>query len=321
MFKKRCLALFLVAVMLVGVLTACGDKDTENPSVSDDTTTTTAADHTVSTDPSGTTGTDGSTDSSDGITTTTISSVTATKATTVPGVTIPTGDDPMLKKVSDYSPSLSGVKMSKGISDTLDLSSSSSKNSHGLKTTGSVSSTKITTDNGTVKETYTALKFAGKGAKAEFTLDLSSPAAASANNPMMLEIMEVHNNNYTAFGYIIQINGKDVYFRTYEELATGTIHYFVPFSRTMVSDPSKVKVTIISQDASAFSIGMVWGYNDFYSLMDDEDVLTKMGLNLFCSSDTTKGAAFVKKFSGLKSFEPNPLYEADYLNKIGRAHV
>ena len=316
MFKKRCLALFLVAVMLVGVMTACGDKDTETPSGSDGTTTTsstTGGDHTVSTDPSGTT--DTNTDSSDS-TTTTLSSVTATKTTTIPGVTIPTGDDPMLKKVSDYSPGLSGVKMSKGISDTLDLSSSSSKNSHGLKTTGSVSSTKITTDNGTVKETYTALKFAGKGAKAEFTLDLSSPAAASANNPMMLEIMEVHNNNYTAFGYIIQINGQDVYFRTYEELATGTIHYFVPFSRTMVSDPSKVKVTIISQDASAFSIGMVWGYNDFYSLMDDEDVLTKMGLNLFCSSDTTKGAAFVKKFSGLKSFEPNPLYEADYLNNL-----
>ena len=315
MFKKRCLALFLATVMSVGCLAACGkdgDGDGGNPSAPDGTEAT-ASYVTTTTEPSDIT--DTTVDSSDS-TTTTISSVTANKTTVPQGVVIPTGEDPMLKTISDYAPSLSGVTMAKGISDTLDMSSSSSKDAHGLKTSGSVSSTKITTDNGTVKETYTALKFSGKGAKAEFTLNLSTPAAISDKNPMMLEIMEVHNNNYCAFGYTIQINGKDVYFRTYEELATGTIHYFVPFSRSMVSDPSKVKVTIISEDASAFSIGMVWGYNDFYGLMKDEDVLTKMGLNLFCSSDTTKGAAFVKKFSGLQSFTPNPLYEVDYLNYL-----
>lgn len=257
---------------------------------------------------------------SDGkVTTTTTVATVKTTATTVPKEqisTIPTGEDPMLKTLSNYSPSLKGLTMSKGISDVLDLSSSSSKTAHKLDTSGKVSSTKITTENGTVKETYTALKFSGKGAKAEFTLNLSSPAASSKNNPMMLEIMEVHNNNYCAFGYTIQINGKDVYFRTYEELATGTIHYFVPFSRAMVSDPSKVKVTIISEDASPFSIGMVWGYNDFYGLMQDEEVLTKMGLNLFCGNDMVKGANFTKKFTGFNSFTPNPLYEVDYLNNL-----
>ncbi len=222
----------------------------------------------------------------------------------------------MLKTLAAYKPSLSGITMSKGISDTLDMSDSSSKSGHKLSTSGNVTSTKITTENGTVKETYTALKFAGKGAKAEFVMNLSSPAASSASNPMMLEIMEVHNNNYCAFGYTIQINGKDVYFRTYEELATGTIHYFVPFSRSLASDPSKVKVTIISQDASAFSIGMVWGYNDFYGLMESEKVQTKMGLNLFCSGDVTKGAAYTKKFTGFKSFVASPLYEVDYLNNL-----
>lgn len=312
---KKCFILLLVAVMLVSLLTAC-EKKKETPSGSDGTTTDT--NQTISTtvsdvsDPTVDTGED----TTGGNSTTSTTATTITTVTTVQGSTIPTGDDPMLKTLSAYKPSLSGITMSKGISDTLDLSSSSSKTDHGLKTNGNVSSVKITTDNGTVKETYTALKFAGKGAKAEFTLNLSSPAASSANNPMMLEIMEVHNNNYCAFGYTIQINGKDVYFRTYEELATGTIHYFIPFSRSMVSDPSKVKVTIISEDASPFSIGMVWGYNDFYGLMEDEDVLTKMGLNLFCSNDTSKGAAFVKKFSGLKSFTPNTLYEADYMNNL-----
>ena len=314
MYKRRYLALFLAVLMLVGLLTAC--KEEENPSTPDNPdsepqVTVTTVDS--STSDTTVDGGDASTSASD--TVTTVSNVTAT-TTLSPGITIPTGEDPMLKTLSGYKPSLSGITMSKGISDTLDMSSSSSKKAHNLSTSGKVSSTKITTDNGTVKETYTALKFAGKGAKAEFTLDLSAPAATSANNPMMLEIMEVHNNNYCAFGYIVQIDGKDVYFRTYEELATGTIHYFIPFSRSMVSNPSKVKVTIISQDASPFSIGMVWGYNDFYGLMSSEKVLTKMGLNLFCGGDTVKGATFTKKYAGLKSFTPNPLYEVDYLNNL-----
>ena len=315
---KKCLTLLLVALLLLGMLTACGKKGSDSSPDS----TTTGVNQVVSTtdtdssnpDPDPTEGSGADTTGNDS--TTSATATTVTTVTTVQGGTIPTGDDPMLKTLSGYKPSLSGISMSKGISDTLDLSSSSSKTDHGLKTSGNVSSTKITTDNGTVKETYTALKFAGKGAKAEFTLNLSAPAAESANNPMMLEIMEVHNNNYCAFGYTAQINGKDVYFRTYEELATGTIHYFIPFSRAMVSDPSKVQVTIISEDASPFSIGMVWGYNDFYGLMGDEEVLTKMGLNLFCAGDVVKGAAFTKKYAGLKSFTPNPLYEVDYLNHL-----
>ncbi|MBR3779221.1 MAG: hypothetical protein IKL13_05825 [Clostridia bacterium] len=321
MHKKRCLALLLVALMLLSLLTAC-EKNKKDPSTSNDAGSSSTSDsdtqQTVSTTASGTSGTTvgGGEDTTGDNSTTPTTTTSRTTVTTVQGGTIPTGDDPMLKTLSAYKPGLSGITMSKGISDTLDLSSSSSKNDHGLKTVGSVSSTKITTDNGTIKETYTALKFAGKGAKAEFTLDLSSPKATSSSNPMMLEIMEVHNNNYCAFGYTVQINGKDVYFRTYEELATGTIHYFIPFSRSLVSDPSKVKVTIISEDASAFSIGMVWGYNDFYGLMEDEDVLTKMGLNLFCSGDVAKGAAFTKKYAGLKSFTPNPLYEVDYMNHV-----
>lgn len=320
---KKHLALILAVLMLFGMLVGCGGGAGENSgsqSGGDDSSTPQPSDEgssSVTTDSQPGNGTTGS--NVDGTTGGNGNSVTtsATSATSdIPGGTIPTGDDPMLKAIAGYAPNLSGVTMSKGISDTLDLSSASSKTGHGLTTNGKVSSTKITTDNGTVKETYTALKFAGKGAQADFTLNLSSPKASSSGNPMMLEIMEVHNNNYCAFGYKVQINGKDVWFRTYEELATGTIHYFIPFSRSLVSDPSKVKVTIISQDASAFSIGMVWGYNDFYGLMEDEDVLTKMGLNLFCGGDTAKGAAYVKKFSGLKSFEASPLYEVDYLNNL-----
>ena len=322
---KKVLTLLLAVLMLLGMLVGCGDKPGESSggeesstpgTVGGDSSSVTTDNNPgngdVTTDNGGTTT---GTGSGAGSTTTSVTSATSDNQ----GDTPPTGDDPMLKTIAGYTPSLSGITMSKGISDTLDLSSSSSKDAHGLKTTGSVASTKITTDNGTVKETYTALKFSGEGAKAEFTLNLSSPKASSSKNPMMLEIMEVHNNNYCAFGYKVQVNGQDVWFRTYEELATGTIHYFVPFSRSLVPDPSKVKVTIVSQDASAFSIGMVWGYNDFYGLMEDEDVLTKMGLNLFSGSDTVKGKTFVKKFSGLKSFEPSPLYEADYLNNLNDA--
>ncbi len=312
---KKYLALLTAVLMLCGMLAGCGGgrEESSSPVTPDESQSSTTEGGTTTNAAGSTTGTGESTGKGESSSTTT----SATSATSDnQGGTPSTGDDPMLKTIAGYKPNLSGITMSAGISDTLDLSSSSSKDAHGLKTTGSVASTKITTENGTVKETYTALKFSGKGAKAEFTLNLSSPKASSASNPMMLEIMEIHNNNYCAFGYKVQVNGRDVWFRTYEELATGTIHYFIPFSRSFVSDPSKVKVTIVSQDASAFSIGMVWGYNDFYGLMEDEGVLNKMGLNLFCGGDLSKGSAYVKKFSGLKSFEPGTLYENDYLNNL-----
>lgn len=318
---KRYLALLLAILSLFGLLAGCSDTPggessvpdapEDSSSVSTDEVSDGAEESIGGIEGDPTTGSGG-----EGSASSTVATVTTSATTDALGNIPSTGDDPMLKTIANYAPTLSGLTMSKGVSDTLDPSSSSNTKSHGLTTSGKVSSQKITTENGTVKETYTALTFAGKGAKVEFMLDLSAPKASSSKNPMMLEIMEVHNNNYCAFGYTVQVNGRDVYFRTYEELATGTIHYFIPFSRSLASDPSKVKITIISEDPSAFSIGMVWGYNDFYGLMEDEDVLTKMGLNLFSGGDTTKGEAFVKKFSGLASFEPAPLYEADYLNNL-----
>jgi len=273
---KKQLALFLTVVLLFGILTGCGkDPVSSGSSLSGaDVSGSGGGDETVSnsdTDPSGTT-----------------ASGQGTNTTTVQGTSssIISGGGSIMNTIAAYQPALSGYKMTAGISDELDMGDKADTAAHGLKTSGSVSTVKITTENGTVKKNYTALKFAGKGAKAEFTLNLSTPKTSSKNAPIMLEIMEVHNNNYCAFGYIVQVNGTEVYFRTYEELATGTIHYFIPVPRSLVSDLSKVKVTIVSQDASAFSIGKVWGYNDFYALMEEENVLTKMGLNLFCKADT-----------------------------------
>lgn len=296
---KKYLALFLTVALLFGILNGCGkDPAGSGSSLSG------GGDGTVS---------DSDTASSGTITPDQGAITTTTQGTSSSSIS---GGDSIMNTIAAYEPALSGYKMTAGISDELDMGNKADTSAHGLKTSGSVSTVEITTENGTVKKSYTALKFAGKGAKAEFTLNLSTPKASSKDAPIMLEIMEVHNNNYCAFGYIVQVNGTEVYFRTYEELATGTIHYFIPVPRSLVPDLSKVKVTIVSQDASAFSIGKVWGYNDFYALMEEEDVLTKMGLNLFCKADTTKGAAFVKKFSGLSSFEAAPLYEVDYMNPL-----
>ncbi|MHB1483753.1 MAG: hypothetical protein ACYCYI_03730 [Saccharofermentanales bacterium] len=203
----------------------------------------------------------------------------------------------------------------KGVSDSVDFGSGANRETHRLTATSGVNVETIHTENGTVKKSYEALRFSKINSEADFYMNFSSPKSLSPESPFMLEIMEVHDNNYRAFGYQISINDHEVYFRTYEEIASGTIHYFVPFSRSLATNPNKVKISLISMDDSAFNIGKIWGYCDFYSLADQEEIFTKMNVNLYCNENIVKADGFMKTFSGYDNFDSGALYGCDYMNK------
>lgn len=231
------------------------------------------------------------------------------------------GTNTLLKTIVNYQPNSSGYTLVKGASDLIDLGSAASQTSHTVAVTAGVATKSISTENGTLKKSYKSLSFNKENARADFYMNFSTPKATSSSAPMMIEIMEVHDSNYVAFGYQVLVNDKEVYFRTYEEIASGTIHYFIPFSRDLATNPAKVKISIISKDDSRFNIGKIWGYNDFYALADQEGTLTKMGINLFCDQDISKANTFMKTFNGYTSFTAGSLYGYDYMNNTVDAGI
>ncbi len=43
----------------------------------------------------------------------------------------------------------------------------------------------------------------------------------------ILEFQEIHDRRHAAYGYMVSVNGTEVYFRTYRELGAGPSYFFV----------------------------------------------------------------------------------------------
>lgn len=119
---------------------------------------------------------------------------------------------------------------------------------------------------GSLEEEYPVLAFGAAPATAEFQLAVE-PAAGP--RPLLLEIQEIHNRNTEVFAYTVNVNGRDIYFRTYEETAAGPNHFFVPIPAGLAPD-GKLAVTIRNESHAPFAISQVWAYTDLWAMADTE---------------------------------------------------
>ena len=135
---------------------------------------------------------------------------------------------------------------------------------HAVADTGKISRETLAIDIGMQRERYQVATVAQVGSQLSMTLHVSR-SGVNAAAPIILEVQEIHNRRPQIFGYTVQVNGKDAYFRTYDEMAAGPNHYFVQIPGNEAKD-GVLHVTFRNEGAEPFSLGRVWAYADFAGL-------------------------------------------------------
>lgn len=143
------------------------------------------------------------------------------------------------------------------------------------KTSGDVRVETIETEMGGYLDRYQTATITGKGASLAFEV----PAPAKGGD-LLLEIREIHNRRAGVFGYTVLVDGREVYFRTYEEYGAGPNHFFVQIPADSLAGKGMLRVELLSEGDAPFSIADIWAYHDFSTkVAKREEVYRPMALH------------------------------------------
>jgi hypothetical protein len=195
-----------------------------------------------------------------------------------------------------------------GFDDHLDFGDKRSERAHGLEAVGSGRIETLETTLGSLQRNYRVRTVSGEGAAIRFYLTLSLHG-----KPAVLAIQEVHDRRQSAFGYTVLVNGREVYFRTYQELGAGANHYFIKLPSELTASSSPLRVTVRSDSGAPFSLGQVWLYSDFFNgIAKEEDVYRKMAFSTQWPEKSVSGNTatfdqwkkYADTFSGYQCYGP-----------------
>ena len=159
-------------------------------------------------------------------------------------------------------------------SDQVLFGDRSSESPHQLCSSGNVKAETLSTEMGGYLEEYSVRTLSGRGASLDVTLNAVTPGV-----PLLLEVQEIHSRRPVTFGYAVLINGKEIYFRTYEEYGAGPSHFFVLINPEVAGDTGLINVTFRNEGSGAFSLGRLWLYQDFFNTVaEQEEVYRPMGI-------------------------------------------
>ena len=201
------------------------------------------------------------------------------------------------------------------VADSLVVGDTASEASHGLTLTGA-DVRQMTAATGTLAEEYSVIFFSAMGERADFTFDLSQPVPEDGQEPVLLEIREIHEALEQGFGYSVLVNGREVYFRTYEQIASAPNHYFVSVDRASIGDLSDVKISFVSECSTTFAISAVWAYTNFSELTEEQGVYQNMGIYLYSANSLETAAERVEPYQEYEYdlFDIGVMFRLDYMN-------
>jgi hypothetical protein len=165
---------------------------------------------------------------------------------------------------------LGAGRLPAAVADLVRFGDDASERQHRLAASGSSSATMAEVELGNVRERYRGRVVSGRGSALAVTLAL--PAGGAKPVRYLLEVEEIHRRQWQAFGYALQVNGREVYFRTYEEQAAGPNHYFVGIPGDAIPDPGAVTVRFVNRGAAGFVLSRAWLYRDFTALAEEERI-------------------------------------------------
>ncbi len=152
--------------------------------------------------------------------------------------------------------------------DTVLLGDEQSERQHRLVVTGSAPATTKAIEIGNLQERYRGRAVTGRGSALEVVVSLSGPATSR----YLLEIEEIHDRQWQAFGYSVVVNGRELCFRTYEEQAAGPNHWFVAIPADAVPDPGNIAIRLVNRGVAGFVVSRMWMYRDFPALAEAEQL-------------------------------------------------
>jgi hypothetical protein len=150
-------------------------------------------------------------------------------------------------------------------SDLINLGNPASTQAHRSESQGTVRHERLHTEMGAIVGDHDVLTLSGTGAT--LSVVLNKP---TGHTPLILEIEEIHQRRERAFGYMVAVDGRDTYFRTYQEIGAGPNHVFVAIPASQTGGDT-VRVTIRSAGAPEFSLGRMWLYADFFNTTDQAE--------------------------------------------------
>lgn len=124
---------------------------------------------------------------------------------------------------------------------------------------------------GSLRSAIRATTITGRGS--ELSITIPPPPG---EGPLLLEVEEVHNRRPETFAYTVLVDGKAVYFRTYDELAAGRNHYFVDLPET--SGRESVTIAFRSACGAPFSLSRLWLYRNFDGLAEQDGTYRPMAV-------------------------------------------
>lgn len=194
---------------------------------------------------------------------------------------------------------------------------------HGLKLSENSAVTRLTATTGTLSEEYDVITFSGKGASAEWVMDLSSPVSDDQNEPIILSVKEIHRENEETLAYTVYVNDQTVYFRTYTQLASAPNRYYILLKRDSVADLSRVTIRIESECKTEFSIAEITAYTDLFAAAKREGLDTGLGIYLHSASSVDKAKTHLSDFAGYdyRLYNLGLLFKLDYMNLTPDAAV
>ncbi len=198
------------------------------------------------------------------------------------------------------------------VNDRLRIGDGDSERDHGLTLSGAVKKDTLTAATGTRRDTYEVLSFSGKGAAAEWTMAFSDGGKADC---VMLEIEEIHRDNLEVLAYTVYVDGRETYFRTYEQISSSPNHYFIAVDRADMADPSAVKVKIVSETDCVFSVSEVTGYTDFYEKLAAAGLDGTMRLYLHSSDSAELARQHLADFASAdySHFDLGLMFKLNYM--------
>lgn len=202
------------------------------------------------------------------------------------------------------------------VADSLAFGNEADGTSHSLTLGGRAEQTIRVAATGTRNESYPVVLFREKGDSASFVMNLSAPVPENASERIWFEVEEIHENTEQGFAYSVLVNGKIVYFRSYEQIASAPNHYFFSVARSEAGDLSAVALKFVSDQDAAFAVSKIRAYTDFSALAEDQEIYRKMGVYQYSANsaaNATENLAPYRNYS-YDLYEIGAMFRVDYLN-------
>lgn len=225
-------------------------------------------------------------------------------------------------KPSSSTPADTNLPIGDDIVDAIDLTpavadrlSVQNGSAHTLTLSHAVTAT-LNASTGTLSEDYEVITFEGKGATAEWTMDMSNPVPENGEDPILLAITEIHRENCETLAYRVYVNGELTYFRTYQQIASAPNQYYIFLDRAKLGNLSKVAIKIESESKTVFSIASVVAYTDLFGSVEREGMDTDLTLYLHSAASLDKAKGHIEDFAGHEYdlYKLGLLFKLDYMN-------